>query len=736
MRASRGAIQGLIASALGIALAILPAPVQALSGSVWPNAYVTPLRDARIIPLPKSLRYLEEGFEITPATRIIVGDDAAAEDLYAARELNEELAAWGAPPLQVVRASAAGDPARAGSGPGSGGWPAGGAILLGEPALNPLVAASLAAHRITVDPRDPGPEGYLLRSSPDVIIAAGADRRGTFYAVATLRQMIERDPRVPGRLIVRGAEVRDWPDHPIRAVHVVLDGHSDVLHTALVDRVFGRYKFNMLIAESQYVRWESARNIWHPGGATRAQAAAVIASAREHLIEPVPLIQTLGHSGWLFHNDQNLDLLEMPSELAPARFAYDPLNPRVYEVVLPVLDEAIALFGARFLHIGHDEVRNVVPFPWSEEGRRLGFAELFVRDTVRLYDHLKARGVGTMMWGDVLLTNEFAPELARLPRDIVVVDWQYHAAARYPSLDRIRSWGFPVLAAAWDSHEGIASLARDARRAGASGMVRTTWTGYFGNRGALESSYQQIYSYLPAADHFWTAGREGPSLSRVEAAARFREAWIPVREEPRAVPGRPLDIRGVANHAHTDDDGAGWLGKGPDYDLRNLPAGETRFAGVLFRVLDPAERQGRSIVLLRGARPPARAKPERVAVGAGFAAGALCFLHALPYPASRFGEEVATYRVRFADGGAAQIPIRYRVNIGTWLDDPISIGHEIGWAGKTRSGVDVRLSLLCWSNPDPARPMVAVELQAADVASAPAVFAITALERDRGPNIR
>jgi hypothetical protein len=124
--------------------------------------------------------------------------------------------------------------------------------------------------------------------------------------------------------------------------------------------------------------------------------------------------------------------------------------------------------------------------------------------------------------------------------------------------------------------------------------------------------------------------------------------------------------------------------------------------------------------------------PERVTVGAGFAAGALCFLHALPYPASRFGETVATYRVRFGDGGAAEIPIRYRVNIGTWLDDPISFEHEIGWAGRTRSGVDVRISLFCWTNPDAGRPIVAVDLQAAGAGIAPAIFAITALDRARG----
>lgn len=711
---ARAVLVAVVGLALAAATARAQGPAISTPGGILPDAYITPPRDARIIPQPKSLRWLSGSFEIAPSTRIVVGEAAQPEDLYAARELNDELAAWGARPLEVVRASE--------------GAVLAGAIVIGEPSLNPAAAALLAQEGLRVSPQDPGPEGYVLKISPTFIVASGADRRGTYYAVQTLRQLIESDA---GRLAVRSAEVRDWPDHAVRAVHVVLDNYSDVFHTGLIERIFSRYKFNTLIAEAEYVRWDSAPNIWHPGGATKAQAAAVVAAARAHLIEPIPLIATLGHVGWLFTNDQNLDLLEMPDEQAPARFVYNPLNPRVYDVILPILDEAIDLFKPRYVHIGHDEVRNVVPFPWSDEGRRLGFGELFVRDTQRLYEYLRQRGVGTMMWGDVLLNSDYEAEFRRLPRDIVMVDWEYQDAARYPTLDRLRAMGFPVLGATWYGFGNNADFSREAKRAGTSGMVRTTWTGFFGNRTALQSQYQQIYSYLIAAEHFWNADRPAPSLTVVEAAARFRADWGPRREAPQVVSGRSLGLRGVANRSYVDNDGAGWLGKGSGYDLRNLPSGPQRMAGVKFVVLDPQERDGRSVVMLRGAQGPDSNLPDRVTIGAGLAAGALCFLHTLPYPAARFGEMVATYRVWFADGGITEIPVRYLVNIGTWLGDPVSIDHEIAWTGQTKSGVGVRLSMLCWTNPDPQRAIVAVDLQAAGSEAAPAIFAITALDRPR-----
>jgi hypothetical protein len=137
------------------------------------------------------------------------------------------------------------------------------------------------------------------------------------------------------------------------------------------------------------------------------------------------------------------------------------------------------------------------------------------------------------------------------------------------------------------------------------------------------------------------------------------------------------------------------------------------------------------VVMLRGSRGSTHALPQRVTVPVGRTAGALCFLHALSQPGSRWGDPVMTYRVHFADGSSADIPVQYRLHIMTWLDDPITIEHEIAWAGRTRSGVDVRLSMLCWTNPAPQQSIVTIDLLGGESEAGPAIFAITGLDRPR-----
>ena len=100
---------------------------------------------------------------------------------------------------------------------------------------------------LAVPPNLPGAEGYLLTATEKGIEIVGRDRRGAQYAIATLMQLAEPQGR---DVVVRGAEIRDWPYKPVRMVHLWLPGPDHLPYARRYLRDFLlRYKYNGLFVE-------------------------------------------------------------------------------------------------------------------------------------------------------------------------------------------------------------------------------------------------------------------------------------------------------------------------------------------------------------------------------------------------------------------------------------------------------------------------------------------------------
>jgi len=722
-------------------LVLLTAAGAAESGApsrTVPDAFVPPPPPGDLLPVPKVLQWGSGEFAITTSTRIVVDGDASDEDLFAARELNEALQARFGIELKVVSAREITDPT--------------GQIVIGERGRNALLD-SLGL------PGAPGslrPEGYLVSVTRSNIAVAGVDARGTFYGVETLRQLLR--PASSGATASGGAvaaartvTVQDWPDHAVRAVHVLLDGASAEFHTALIDRILAPYKFNTLIAEVEDVQWESGRPFWTPDprGATKAQVRHLLDVARQHHIQVIPLLPTLGHSEWVFAGLRDGALCAQasyvpqmtcdrargvyPAVYGPDRtLTVDGTTTTVNEaLIFPILREIVDLFHPTDVHLGHDEVR-------GPSGLRYDMG-LYLQDIITLSRYLKSLGVRPMIWGDVLWERRAEaaadPQFTALPRDLTIVPWKYEDIPQYPELSHFRHAGFPVMGATWYRLYNNYWFSRAAKAAGALGMVRTTWTGHFQNRAVLTRAYRQLYTYLTAAAYFWTADRPAPDRAPREdaLARRFADAWEAGARPSGPVPGALVDLSGMVTQRHIDDDGQGWLGKGPEYDLRALPSGRQRLGGVLFEILDPRQHRGKSIVMLKGERDMAAAMPQRVLLPWRGQAGCLMFLHTALDRAVAFGDVIGRYTITLQDGRRYAVDLRYGQNISNWLWDAengiASIEQEVAWSGSTRAGNDVHLQMLRWRNPDPQTPIESVELSSAGGRASPAVFAITALDR-------
>lgn len=137
--------------------------------------------------------------------------------------------------------------------------------------------------------------------------------------------------------------------------------------------------------------------------------------------------------------------------------------------------------------------------------------------------------------------------------------------------------------------------------------------------------------------------------------------------------------------------------------------------------------------MLRGERDVAAGRPARVTLRWSGRAACLAFLHTALDRAPSFGDVIGRYTITLAGGRQVPVDLAYGRNINSWLWDAdrgiASIDHEVAWTGRTRAGNDVYLQTLRWRNPEPARPVTAIQLASAGGRASPVVFAITVLER-------
>ncbi|MCS7223667.1 MAG: beta-N-acetylhexosaminidase [Armatimonadetes bacterium] len=359
-------------------------------------------------------------------------------------------------------------------------------------------------------------QGYLLHSDSDGVVILASDPEGARNGVRCLEQLIALTDE--GGLEITPVNIRDYPELAFRGVHFVVDDHSPQLHHRLIRRVFSRLRFNAVIVQLDHLEWKSRPEIRMPWSLPQSEALALFQDAEEEGMEVIPLLPTLSHCEYLFGSlggqppRVNGDIAESPS----SSYLYCPSYEKTYEIVFTLLSELLSLGSFRTVHLGHDEVTRDRTFGTCPRCSGIPRHQLFAYDILRLYDFLRQRGKRMMIWGDMLLRPEEASDAAHggppdnlwrardiIPKDIIIVDWHYQPAPRYPSLWVFTQEGFPVIAASWRNPLNILGLARASKVSDVLGMCQTTWTGFGGNRTAPAQHPDQLSAYVTAGEAMW-----------------------------------------------------------------------------------------------------------------------------------------------------------------------------------------------------------------------------------------
>jgi hypothetical protein len=245
--------------------------------------------------------------------------------------------------------------------------------------------------------KDLPPEGYRLIVGQQCNTVEGNDADGVYWGAQTIRQLFRSC--IEGRHMPC-LEIDDWPDVRQRGIHYDTKHHQDKPdYVREFIRELARYKINMLVWEwEDKLAYERHPEIGAPGAFTKDEMREFTAFARSHHIQIVPLVQGLGHVGYILKHARYQHL----REVADSNYEFCALNDGAYALLFDLWDEAMeATPGSEYLHIGSDETRELgvgVECGCKAKADEIGTDGLMHLFLERSGKHVTSRGRKAMCW--------------------------------------------------------------------------------------------------------------------------------------------------------------------------------------------------------------------------------------------------------------------------------------------------------------------------------------------------
>ncbi len=304
-----------------------------------------------IVPLPAEWRWTGPGFEVRQDTRIVV--DAFGPEW---RALGETLADRLEPAMGFRLATSAGN---------------------GRIGSNTIVITDRIAPELV------GAEGYRLESGPSRITIYAAKPAGAFYGIQSLRQLlpaaIENPFFTPRRSwSVPGITIEDQPRFPWRGLLLDVSRHfrdkqfvkrqidllayhkMNVFHWHLVDDQGWRIDIERYPKLTSVGAWRMEGGKRYGGFYTQDDIREVVDYAAKRYVTVVPEIEMPGHCNAALAAYPEYSCtggpFQVPSLWGVFADVYCAGKEATYTFNQNVLDEVLALFPSKFIHIGGDEV--------------------------------------------------------------------------------------------------------------------------------------------------------------------------------------------------------------------------------------------------------------------------------------------------------------------------------------------------------------------------------------------
>ncbi|NOY78006.1 MAG: family 20 glycosylhydrolase [Calditrichaeota bacterium] len=291
----------------------------------------------------------------------------------------------------------------------------------------------LKQHQVSFLPKME-PEGYILSIDPRQIVIIGKTDPGLFYGVVTLIQLV----RESNNGTLQAIQIRDWPALKFRGISDdMARGQVPTLkEMKKIIRFSAFYKMNtyMPYLEDLFTSKKYPSIGKNRGRLTPKEVRDLQDYAQKYYVQVIPIFELLGHCENILIQPKFEHLAEFPGAAS-----LSTTNPKTYTFLRNIIREQASLWKSPYFHAGLDESWDVGKGESKPLVERYNTAVVHAEHYNKLYQMLKKQGKTMIMYGDIILRN---PEiLTQLPKDILIMDWHYHASDDFPSVEFFQRTG-------------------------------------------------------------------------------------------------------------------------------------------------------------------------------------------------------------------------------------------------------------------------------------------------------
>ncbi len=480
----------------------------------------------KLIPMPREVRPAPAQ-PLSSGIQIHCADPCAPEDAFAVEDLKTYLLSLNIPVNNTAFVN----------------------ILVtryGSPLSKSIYTSSLPTGSTETEmPEAMKPEGYAIIPDGKGLAITAATSSGIFYALQTVKQLIEITPSASGPApILHTATIRDWPALKYRGLHDDLSrGPVPTLEfQKKLIRTLAAYKVNIYSPYFEHTMQYTGHPLMAPPGGTitQAQARELVAYAAQYHVIIIPEQEAFGHLHYLLNWEQYAQLAETPHGHVLA-----PGQPDSLKLTHDMFNELAAIYPSPFLHLGADETVELGKGQTKPAVDAQGLGPVYLDFMEKIVTDLQPLHRKLLFWGDIAYKE---PALLKAMPDsfkdaTIAVAWEYNPQPKgftrfiTPFTDaHFETWVSPGINnwsrvyPNWNNAlSNIQQFTYDGQKLGATGQLNTIWyddgealanNNWYGILFGAEAAWHQGEASIPAFQSSYAQVFHGDVTGKINEAQK------------------------------------------------------------------------------------------------------------------------------------------------------------------------------------------------------------------------